>query len=522
MPGSRPALGELLGALPSARLVRGDPAARVAGVGYDSRRLRPGELFVAVPGLRHNGLQFVSEALARGAAAIVAEADPAEGPGTSSGSAPLVLVPSARAALADLAATFYEHPSRRLAVVGVTGTDGKTTTAHLLGAILEAHGLRTGWLTTVGTKIGDVVRPNATDHTTPEAPIVQGTLAEMATAGVEGAILETSSHALALDRVRNVEFRVGVFTNLSPEHIDFHHSFQAYRATKGELFEGLPAEGLAVLNADDPSGAFMRQRTRARTISFGLNAQADVRATDVVLSAEGSSFTLVVSPTDRSAGLDLAEGVGAEGASVGVRTRLVGQFNVANWLAAYAAATYFGATPDDVRRAAERQAPVTGRMHFVQGGQPFLVVVDFAHTPQALESALAAARRLTRGRVLLLFGLPGGRDARNRPTMGWLAARRSDFFAITTDDPFDEDPARIARQIAEGAGWAGAAEGQEFVVELDRRAALRTLLGRAEPGDVVLMAGHGHLNTLVIGERKLPWNDADVAAEELRALGYGT
>ena len=514
-----PALAHLVGAIQGARLARGDPTTRITGICHDTRRLSRGELFVAIRGFRSDGREFVGEAVARGAGAVAAEADIPTPDGVA-----LVLVPSARAAVADLAAAFFGHPSRRMSVVGVTGTDGKTSTVHMLSAILEAHGLRTGWLSTVSTKVGERVRPNASEHTTPEAPVVQATLAEMVEAGTDVAIVETSSHALALDRVRGIEFRVGVFTNVTPEHINFHGSFDAYRATKGRLLAALPPDGLAVLNADDPSSAYMRSVTRAPTLTYALDGPADLRATDVAVAPGGTRFTIRASQRRRRAGRNgVAAGTRLPLQPVDplpLRTRLIGRFNAANWLAAYGAATYFGATAEDLARAVAQLGPVLGRMNLIDAGQPFHVVVDFAHTPHALEHALEAARRLARGRVLLVFGLPGRRDPRSRSMMGWLATRGADFFAITTDDPFDEDPAEIAHQIAHGAELAGAAPGAQFVVDLDRRSALRMLLQRAEPGDVILLAGHGHLDHLVLGDRKLPWNDAQVAAEELRALGY--
>ncbi|HEY3062930.1 MAG TPA: UDP-N-acetylmuramoyl-L-alanyl-D-glutamate--2,6-diaminopimelate ligase [Chloroflexota bacterium] len=466
-------VASLLAAAPGARLVHGSPSTVVNGLTQDTRVLQRGELFVAVAGLERHGLDFMPQALQRGAAAVVA---------------------GSRTALADLAAAFYDHPSQRLPVVGVTGTDGKTSTTHLLSAILEAHGLRTGWLTTVNTKLGDELRPNAVDHTTPEAPVVQHTLAEMVTAGLDVAILETSSHALELERVHGVNYRVGVFTNLSPEHINFHGTFEAYRAAKLRLFSGLPSEGLAVLNADDPNVSFFRSASAARVLTFGLDQSADIRAADVALSPAGTSY--VVDGTT-------------------IRSRLIGRFNIYNWLGAYAAATFLGATLDDLCRAAAVTEPVPGRMNLVDQGQPFAVVVDFAHTPQALEKALDTVRSLGAHKVFLVFGLAGGRDAANRPVMGALAARKADHFVISTDDPGLEDPAAIAAQIA-----AGARSHDNFTIELDRRAAIRLVMHRAQPGDAVLLAGKGHEQRMVVGHVRQPWNDARVANEVLAELGY--
>ncbi len=497
------ALGDLVAQVPDARLVQGDPATPIGGVTHDSRAVRPGDLFVAVPGLRLDGSQFIHDAIIRGASAVAAES-----PATLSGGLPVVAVRSARAALADLAAAFYGHPSEEISVVGVTGTDGKTSTTYLLSAILEAHGLRTGWLTTVNTKIGDTLHANEADHTTPEAPIVQRTLREMADAGVDVAIIETSSHALALDRVRGTRYRVGIFTNLSPEHLNFHGTFEEYRAAKARLFAMLPAHGLAVLNGDDPSSQAMREATQARVLTFGHHDGADIWAEHMHLDPRGTTFLVHVCHADGWESLE-------------VTTTLVGRFNVSNWLAAFGADTYFGASLDDLEQAAKRQHPVPGRMNLVHGGQPFTVVVDFAHTPQALEKALHTLRELTDGRVLLVFGLAGGRDFHNRPVMGALAARESDFFVVSADDPGEEDSGEIARQIADGARSEGATEGQRFTIDVDRRSAIRSVLAQARPGDVVLLAGKGHEQRMVLATGKVPWNDQVVAEEEVAALGYG-
>jgi UDP-N-acetylmuramoyl-L-alanyl-D-glutamate--2,6-diaminopimelate ligase len=483
-------LRALLSGIDGARLVHGDPSTLVGGITQDSRSVSPGDLFVAVSGFERDGREFIPDAVRRGAVAVAAESDVAV-------DVPVVVVADSRRALADLSAAFYGQPSRHVPVVGITGTDGKTSTTHLLSAILQVHGLRTGWLTTVNTRIAGEPRPNAADHTTPEAPIVQRTLAEMRAAGLDVAIVETSSHALSLERVRGVHFQVGVFTNLSPEHINFHGSFEAYRDAKRLLFERLPADGLAVLNADDPSSEVMRAATSARIVTYAIDQPADVTAREIRLAPSGTTF--VVDP-----------------GAVPITTRLVGRFNVANWLAAYAAAAYFGASLEDMQHAAAAQAPVPGRMNLVERGQPFAVVVDFAHTPQALEKALDTVRSLVSGDVLLAFGLAGGRDAANRPVMGELASRKSDFFAITTDDPGYEDPAAIAAEIAEGARSANG----QFTIELDRRAAIRLLFERARPGDAVLLAGKGHERRMVVGSERLPWNDACVAAEMLGHLGY--
>lgn len=499
-------LGDLVPHVEGARLVHGSGEVEVSGVAWDTRRLAAGQAWVAVPGFKMDALRFVPDAVARGAATIVVESLPAVMP-----EVPVVLVPNARAALADVAAAVCAHPSRSMPVVGVTGTDGKTSTTHLLSAVLEAAGRRTGWLTTVNTKIGDEVRPNAVDHTTPEAPVVQATLREMADSGVDVAVLETSSHALSLDRVRGVSYRAGVFTNLSEEHLNFHGTLEAYREAKGLLFQRLPAEGLAVLNADDPSSDYMELVTRARVLRYGLTSSPPLRATGVSLGPGGTTFRVVQ---------DAVPELGLEAGDVRVQSRLVGRFNVANWLAAYGAATQFGARLEHLVAAAAKQEPVPGRMNLVRAGQPFAVVVDFAHTPQALAKALDTVRALVPGRLFLVFGMAGGRDASNRPVMGALAAERADYFLLSTDDPYDEDPAQIAAQIAAGAEAAGARRGERFDVELDRRVAIRSLLSGAQPGDAVLLAGKGHEQRMALKDGPVPWNDSQAAAEELAVLGY--
>ena len=497
-------LSDLLVDVPGARLMQGDPATPITGIGHDSRTVRPGDLFVALAGQRHDAQRYVPEALERGAAAIVAEA-PVDAPADRA----VVLVPSARAALADLAAAFHGHPSRKLRLVGVTGTDGKTTTTRLLAAILERAGRRVGWLTTVDVGVAGQVRPNDLHHTTPEADRVQAVLAEMVAAGVEVAVLETSSHALSLDRVRGCAFDLAVFTNLSPEHLNFHGTLDEYRLAKARLFEMLgepshkPWPRVGIVNADDPSSETMRDRCPAPVRSYGIDHPADVMARDVLLDARGATFRLVASQ-----------------AEVAVTTALVGRFNVANWLAAATAAFELGATPEHVVGAAADLPPVTGRMERVDLGQAYLVVVDFSHTPQALENALRTLRPHTAGRLTVVFGHAGERDPANRPAMGRVAAELSDFFVISMDDPLHEDPREIAQAIAAGARAAGMAEGHDFAIDLERASAIRTLLGRARPGDTVLLAGKGHERRMLVKDERRPWNDRAEAERALRELGY--
>jgi UDP-N-acetylmuramoyl-L-alanyl-D-glutamate--2,6-diaminopimelate ligase len=497
-------LATLLQDVPGASLIRGNPSSEVRGIVHDSRRVEPGHLFVVMPGERFDARQYVPQALERGAIGVVAEQPLDVLPGRA-----VIVVPSARAALADLSAAIHGHPSRKLRLVGVTGTDGKTSTTRLLAAILEAAGQRVGWLTTVDVKVGDEIRLNDLHHTTPESDRVQEVLAEMVAAGVETAILEVSSHALMLDRVRGCELDLSVFTNLSPEHLNFHGTMDEYALAKARLFEmlGEPTKKrwprLGIVNADDVYSEVMRAHCPVPVRTYGIDRPADVMAHDMHLDARGATFTLA---TPRG--------------SAQVTSGVLGRFNVANWLAATTAALDLGAELPHVAEAAARTGPVPGRMERVDRGQPFLVVVDFAHTPQALENALRTLRPHTAGSLMVVFGHAGERDPANRPTMGQIAADNSDFFILSMDDPIHEDPTEIAYQIAGGAVERGKALGTDFAIDVDRASAIRALLRRARPGDTVLLAGKGHERRMLIGDGRLPWNDREEVERALTELGF--
>mgnify|MGYP001017155036 CR=1 FL=1 len=492
--------------VPGARLVQGDPHLDARRVVHDSRRVQPGDLFLVMAGEKFDGRAFVAQALERGAVGVVADA-PLELPTDRA----MVVVPVTRPALADLAATLNGHPSRQLRLVGVTGTDGKTSTTRLLAAILDRAGQRTGWLSTVDVKIGDEIRPNELHHTTPEADRVQEVLAEMVAGGVETAILEVSSHALMLDRVRGCEIDLALFTNLSPEHLNFHGTMEEYALAKARLFEMLGARSakpwprLGIVNADDPASEVMRAHCPAPVLSYGIERAANVLARNVRLGARGATFTLVTPRGEAQ-----------------VASRLLGRFNVANWLAATTAALELGADLDHVVQAAAEMDAVPGRMERVDGGQPFLVVVDFAHTPQALENALRTLRPHTEGRLMVVFGHAGERDPANRPTMGRVAAELAEYVVISMDDPLHEDPEEIARAIAAGADAVGKRAGIDYEIDLDRASAIRTLMTRARPGDTILLAGKGHERRMLVGDERRPWNDREAAEQILAEAGFGT
>jgi UDP-N-acetylmuramoyl-L-alanyl-D-glutamate--2,6-diaminopimelate ligase len=470
-------LREVMGA-PAA----GAPAVEVTDLAYDDRLVAPGTLFFCVPGFTRDGHDFAQVAVDRGAVALVVQRPLGLG-------VPEVLVDDVRAAMAPAAARLHGDPTARLKVAGITGTNGKTTTAYLLRSLLEAGGHRTGLLGTVSGVVGGVEAP--TVRTTPEAIDLQRTFAAMLAAGDTHCAMEVSSHALELRRADAVHWAVAVFTNLSQDHLDFHADMEAYFAAKRRLLER--AEGPRIVNADDPYGARLA-REFPDAITFGLQG-GDVRATDVASGPGGSEFVLD---------------------GVRMRAPLPGRFNVANALAAIAAARAFG-VPDAVSAAAlPHAARAPGRFEPIDEGQDFAVLVDYAHTPDGLENVLQAARGLTRGRLLVAFGAGGDRDRAKRPLMGAVAARLADVVVLTSDNPRSEDPEAILAEVAAGA--ASARAGARVEREVDRRAAIERAVALAEPGDVVVVAGKGHeQGQELAGGRTVPFDDATVAREALRA-----
>jgi UDP-N-acetylmuramoyl-L-alanyl-D-glutamate--2,6-diaminopimelate ligase len=485
----------LLDALPEKRVVGLLPA-NVSGIADDSRRVERGDCFVAVPGFKADARRFVAEALERGARLIVTEgaAPPIAGAAT-------VLVPSARAALGRLADVYYGHPSRDLTLVGITGTNGKTTTSYLVEALLQALGLRTGVIGTIQYVLGDERRPAG--QTTPEALALQSMLARMRDRGVRGVAMEVSSHALALARVDEVTFDVAMFTNLTQDHLDFHGTFEAYRAAKRHLFELLARSPkprrTAVVNADDPAGPAMTRDLPLTVLTFGLGEAADVRALDHASTLDGIRLA---ARTPRGA-LELT-------------SPLIGEHNVMNLLGAIATGIALGVDEHAIVRALGAVGTVPGRFEQVRAGQPFLVVVDYAHSPDALERVLATARKLTPARLGVVFGCGGDRDRGKRPIMGEIAARLADRIWITSDNPRSERPDAIIEEVAAGVRRVAGAE-HRWAADADRRAAIAAALGWAEAGDAVVIAGKGHETYQIVGPHVLPFDDRDVAREILRA-----
>ncbi len=506
-PGPRP-LASLLDELPRARLLQGDPSAVISAVHHDSRLAGPGSLFVAIRGFNVDGHTFLPQVAEAGAAAVlVDEQHPLP---ALPGSLAVVSVPATRPALSAASAWFYGHPSRELVVIGVTGTDGKTTTSHLLTSALEAAGARVGRLGTVDTYL-----PGETGHvtarmTTPEAPEVQRLLRRMADAHCDYAIVESTSHGLALHRLDHVEYDVAVFTNITSDHLDFHGTFEAYRDAKARLFEALDRaaqKGVpkhAVVNADDPSAQYMLGRTRATPIRFGLEARdAEVVARNIILRPDGTSFRIV-------APQGMAE----------VSLRLPALFNVMNALAAASAALAVGADLAAVARGLGECPGVPGRMERIVAGQPFEVIVDYAHTGDAVRKVLEVLRDVCQGRLIIVVGAAGERDPGRRFGVGRAAAEGADFAIFTSEDPRSEDPAAIVREIGRHAESAGRQRGTDFLEVEDRREAIATAFRMARFGDIVVIAGKGHEKSIVYGDTAIPWDDREVAREELARLGY--
>lgn len=500
-------IDQLSGAVEGGRIL-GDGSAEVTDLAYDSRKAGPGTLFFCVPGERADGHEFAPAVVAAGAVALVVERE-------LELEVPQLLVADARAAMAPLAARFHGDPTAELRVVGVTGTNGKTTTAFLVREILEAAGVQCGLLGTVKQVVGGA--EEAVERTTPEAIDLQATFRRMLDAGDRACAMEVSSHAMALHRADAIHFEVALFTNLTQDHLDFHADMEDYFRAKRMLFEAGP--GTAIANVDDPYGRRLAEEFECVTFS-AEGAEADYSARDVSFDAGGAEFTMARQPagSDADTGSD-EPGGGKErsqagGGEIRVRTGLPGHFNVANALGAFATAAAMGIDDETAAVGLAGAARVPGRFEPIDEGQAFTVLVDYAHTPDSLENVLRAARRLTAGRLIAVFGAGGDRDRDKRPKMGRAGAELSDLAVVTSDNPRSEDPEAIVAEVAAGA------EGEGVEVEVDRRAAIALALRRAAPGDTVVIAGKGHEQGQEFEDgRKVPFDDREVAREELRKSG---
>jgi UDP-N-acetylmuramoyl-L-alanyl-D-glutamate--2,6-diaminopimelate ligase len=502
-----PVLSELIQCIPGDITVAG-PDVPITGLTLDSRQVQPGYLFVACPGGSLDGHHFIADALRRGACAVVGtERMGDELP------VPYVRVRDSRQAMAYLSAAFYGFPARKMMVIGVTGTDGKTTTCNLIYQILRGVGIRAGMISTVNAMFGDQILDTGFHVTTPDAPDIQRYLGMMVQAGLTHVVLEATSHGLAQQRVAACDFDIGVITNITHEHLDYHGTYEAYQAAKGLLFTSLfeqPKKSIktrrgAVLNVDDSSYGYLNEITQVAKIGYGLDSQAQVRAENIQASPDGLSFN-VVGRTLRGGDFRMA-----------IETPLVGLFNVSNCLAAIAAtAGIMGMEPKAVRLGIANLEGVPGRMERISLGQDFTAIVDFAHTPNSLQRALETARTLTDGRVIAVFGCAGERDVDKRPWMGEISARLADVTVMTAEDPRTESLEAILAEMARGAEKAGAVEGQSYFRVPDRAEAIQFAVDLARPGDLVIACGKGHEQSMCFGAVETPWSEHQAMRAALR------
>ncbi len=489
------------------RQTRGNLQTTVTSVCYDSREVQPGSLFVALKGGYTDGHQYLDQALMRGARAVMVEdwSDMVDQFDAA------IRVDDTRAALAKVANRFYRNPGASLGVVGVTGTDGKTTTSFMIDAILRHAGRRTGLIGTVSVRIGDEIVDHDTRQTTPESLEIQRRLAEMRAADVDWGVIEATSHGLALHRLDTCPFDIGVVTNITHEHLDFHGTIEAYRLAKAKLLEFVDASSEreyprgVVLNLDDEGARSIADHARKQPVHwFGIeNQEADIRGENVSVTIGGTSFDLILNGNRRP-----------------VHLNLIGTYNVYNALAAAGAAQIAGLDVDAIAEGLASLESVPGRLVRVDCGQPFDVFVDYAHTPDSIQKTIRLLRSLMNGRMIVLFGSAGERDRAKRAVQGAVAFREADFAVFASEDPRFEDPDAIIAEIAAGAVEAGAREGLDFVRCEDRAEAIDIALNAAKPGDVVLLTGKGHEKCIIYGAERRPWDEVTAARAALRSRGY--
>ncbi len=460
---------------------------RITGIASDSRKIEAGNLFVAVPGYESDGHNFVEEAVKRGAAALVVERD------VNVNKIPIVKVENSRKALAFLANRFYGDLSNELLVVGITGTNGKTTVAFLVESILASAGIETGLIGTVIYKWkGHEVSAN---RTTPDSVEIHRMLKQMKDDGVKAVVMEVSSHALALHRVLGMKFRAGVFTNLSRDHLDFHDSFRSYGETKAKLFTMLSSNGVGVINGDDPMSELMIQSAGEKAVTYGMDSEnLDYRITEIEKRKKETKFSIV-----------------SGNKKIPISTYLLGNFNVMNTAAAAIVGFELGFNRSIVQEGIRKASNVKGRMEMIDSGKGFRVIVDYAHTPDALENVLNAAREFTEKRLIVVFGCGGERDRGKRPEMGRIAYSLADVVFVTSDNPRRENPEVILSDIIEGIDST-----DKVITIVDRKEAIKAALDEAQNGDTVLIAGKGHETYQEIGGKRIPFDDCVIVEEYLK------
>jgi UDP-N-acetylmuramoyl-L-alanyl-D-glutamate--2,6-diaminopimelate ligase len=476
---------ELVSKLSGILSINGSTNADITSIVYDSRKAGKGSLFVAIKGMSADGHEFIPQALEKGAVAVIGERD------LKLENAVYIRVASSRRALAQSSAWFYGYPAQKLKLIGVTGTNGKTTTTYLVKAMLDEAGIKTGVIGTIGNWIGNKLLP--AERTTPESLELNQLFSQMLEEGVEYVAMEVSSHSLKLSRVDGIEFEVGIFTNLTQDHLDFHRTFEDYFNSKKKLFD---FSRKAVINADDESGQKLIKLLDIPVTSYAIENKADLKAENVKITAGGVSYDLMVGSS-----------------RVPVSYCVPGRFSVYNSLAAIAAGLALGLSPDTMTKALEKVEGVPGRFEVVKSGQDFTVIVDYAHTPDGLENVLKTIKNFCTGRIITVFGCGGDRDKKKRPIMGKIASELSDYCIITSDNPRSEDPEAIIGEIEKGI-TAG-----NYEIIPDRKDAIKRAIEIAEKNDVVLIAGKGHENYQILKDKVIHFDDKEVAAEFLRKRG---
>ena len=476
----------------------------IEAVAHDSRKVVPGTLFFCLSGVHVDGHDFIAEAARRGAVAVVVERDVSD---VADDTITIIKVEDTRVAMQVIVPYFFEYPGHKLRMIGATGTNGKTTTTYLIRDILRKAGHRVGLIGTIQTLIDDRALP--IKNTTPDVIELQSTLAEMVNSGMEYAIMEVSSHALALNRVADCEFDVGIFTNMTQDHLDFHQTFENYIDAKAELFRGLnkptntkPGK-TAVINFDDSAGAIMAQNAACPVISYAVKNAGVLTANNVNVRETGSSFQ-----------------INGPFGTMELTLTITGMFNVYNVLAAVGASLAEGVNPDVIKQALEGFTSVPGRFELVQAGQPFTVIVDYAHTPDGLENVLKTAKQFAQGKIIVVFGCGGDRDRTKRPIMGKLAVQYGDFVLATSDNPRSEDPEKILADIEVGIKEALHADnaGKSYKVIPDRRQAITQAIRLAKAHDVILIAGKGHETYQILQDKTIDFDDRQVAREVIKEM----
>lgn len=482
-------LNELLIALLGYKKI-GNENPDIHSIEMDSRLVKEGSLFICIKGYTVDGHDYATRAIENGAVALLSEYEIAA-------KVPVIIVKDTKRAMAVLANAFYEHPTKDLTLIGVTGTNGKTTTTHLIEKILNDYGKKTGLIGTMYTKIDKDVFE--TKNTTPESLTLQKYFSQMKNASVDAAIMEVSSHALHLGRVRGCDFNIAVFMNLTPDHLDYHKTMEEYRFAKGLLFAQLGNTydnnnlKLAIFNADDPASIEYDKITTAQTLTFGIDNPCDIRAKNISITPTGTTYTL-----------ETAE------AELKIQLKLIGKFSVYNALAATAVAQAYGVPLEQIKASLESIAGVDGRFEPVDEGQPYTVIVDYAHTADSLENILQTVNEFAEGRIICVVGCGGDRDKTKRPIMASIAVRVADLAVFTSDNPRSEDPAEILKDMEQGVN-AG-----EYVKIIDRSEAINFAIKQAAPKDVVVIAGKGHETYQIIGDKTFDFDDRLIAREAIR------